>query len=118
MSIIQKTAKSFRYALQGITLLFATQSNARIHLFAALAVVSMGLYLGLERMEWVAIVICTVLVISLEAVNTAIESLTDLVSPDQHPLAGQAKDLAAGAVLIAALGAALVGCIIFLPKIC
>lgn len=63
------------------------------------------------------VVVCIVLVISLEAVNTAVEHLTDLVSPDYHPLAGRAKDVAAAAVLIGALGAAVVGALIFFPKI-
>lgn len=63
------------------------------------------------------VVLCIALVISLEALNTAIEHLTDLVSPDYHPLAGKAKDVAAAAVLIAAMGAAVAGGLIFLPKI-
>jgi diacylglycerol kinase len=66
-------------------------------------------------MEWVALVICIVLVLALEAVNTALEYLTDLVSPEYHPLAGKAKDVAAAAVLIAAIGAVWVGILIFMP---
>lgn len=117
MHHFKKTVKSFQYAFHGIKVLFSTQPNARVHLLAALAAVFAGCLLSLERTEWVAVVICIVLVISLEAVNTAIETLTDLVSPEWHHLASRAKDLAAGAVLIAAIGAAIVGCIVFLPKI-
>ena len=108
--------RSFRYAFQGLADLFRTQPNARIHLAAAALVVAVGAYTGLSRLEWLAIVLCIGLVIALEAVNTALEYLTDLVSPEHHPLAGKAKDAAAAAVLVAALGAAVVGAVIFGPK--
>lgn len=67
--------------------------------------------------EWCFVTLCITLVIMAEAFNTAIENLTDLVSPDFHPLAGKTKDLAAGAVLIFSIGAVIVGLLIFLPKI-
>lgn len=68
-------------------------------------------------MEWLAVILCFALVIGLEAVNTALEYLTDLVSPDYHPLAGKTKDVAAAAVLIAALGAVAVGLLVFVPHV-
>jgi len=68
-------------------------------------------------MEWIVVVLCVAVVLSLEAMNTAIEHLTDLVSPGFHPLAGKTKDVAAAAVLLAAMGAVVVGLLIFLPKI-
>lgn len=114
---IKKSIRSFRFAAAGIADLFRTQPNAQIHLAAAGLAITAGFYFSVSRMEWVAISICIALVISLEATNTAVEYLTDLVSPDFHPLAGKAKDAAAAAVLIAALGAVVVGCIVFFPRI-
>jgi diacylglycerol kinase (ATP) len=108
---------SFKYAFQGLAHLFRTQPNARIHLAALMAVVGAGSFFSLSPAEWLAVVLAATLVLSLEAVNTALEALTDLASPGLHPLAGTAKDVAAGAVLIAAIGAAVVGAIVFLPKI-
>ena len=83
---------------------------------AALAVLA-GLFFDISALEWVAVSLCIALVLALEALNTALEYLTDLVSPEHHPLAGKAKDAAAAAVLIGAAGAAITGFIIFLPKI-
>ncbi len=108
---------SFRYAFQGLVDLFRSQPNARIHAMAATAAGVAGYFFQISRLEWVAIVLCIVLVISMEAMNTALEYLTDLVSPDYHPLAGKVKDVAAAAVLIAAIGSIGVATIIFLPKI-
>jgi diacylglycerol kinase len=108
---------SFKYAFQGIADLFRSQPNARIHLVATFVVVVAGFYFRLSNTEWIPIVLCFALVIALEAVNTALEYLTDLVSPQQHPLAGKAKDVAAAAVLIAAFGAVVVAALIFSPKI-
>jgi diacylglycerol kinase len=114
---LQKRASSFRYAFQGLADLFRNQPNARIHLAATVAAAGAGFYFCISSLEWVAVVICIAVVFSLEAVNTALEHLTDLASPEFHPLAGKAKDVAAAAVLMAATGAAAVGAIIFLPKI-
>lgn len=97
--------------------MFRSQPNARVHLAIAMAVAVAGFYFRISNSEWVAIVICIALVLALEAVNTALEYLTDLASPDVHPLAGKAKDVAAAAVLVGAIGAATAGAIIFLPKI-
>jgi diacylglycerol kinase len=76
-----------------------------------------GLYFKIERTEWLVMTLVAALVLSAEAMNTAVEFVVDLVSPDYHPLAGKAKDVAAAAVLLAAFGAIIVGLIIFLPKI-
>lgn len=114
---LQKRIHSFQYAINGIRDLFVSQPNAKIHLLVAILTLGAGYYFKVSRMEWLALCICIVLVISLEAVNTALEYLTDLVSPDFHPLAGKVKDVAAAAVLIAAIGAVAVGLIIFLPKV-
>lgn len=109
--------KSFVYAFAGIASAVCGERNMRIHLVAAFAAVSLGTWLGLSACEWVAVVICCALVMSLECLNTAIEAAVDLASPEIHPLAKKAKDCAAGAVLIAAIGSAIVGCIIFVPKL-
>jgi diacylglycerol kinase len=113
---VSKRLASFRYAIQGIRWLFASQPNARIHLAATVLVVTAGFFIGISRLEWLILTGCITLVICLEAVNTAIEFLTDLVSPQYHPLAGKVKDVAAAAVLMAAIGAVIAGGLIFLPK--
>jgi diacylglycerol kinase len=114
---MKKRLASFRYAFNGMYDLFRSQPNARIHLLAAALAVASGIYFQISRQEWLAVVVCIALVISLEAMNTALEYLTDLISPGHHPLAGKAKDAAAAAVLVAALGAVAVAAIIFLPKL-
>lgn len=113
---LSKRIDSFRYACKGLAELFVSQVNARIHLAAAVVVTVCGFRFHISKMEWIAVVLCIALVMSLEAINTALEYLTDLVSPEYHPLAGKAKDVAAAAVLIAAAGAVVVGLIIFTPK--
>lgn len=115
--MLKKRIDSFRYAFKGIGRLVRTQPNAQFHLLAVIGVLIGGLYFGLSTIEWICCVFAMSIVLSAEAFNTAIEDLTDLVSPDHHPLAGHAKDLAAGAVLITAIGAAIIGCLIFLPKV-
>lgn len=113
---MQKRLLSFKYAGQGIWTLFSTQPNARIHLFILVMVVAAGFWFSISTMEWLILVLTFGIVLIAEGFNTALEFLTDLVSPDPHPLAGKAKDVAAGAVLIAALTAVIVGMIIFIPK--
>lgn len=115
--MLKKRLNSFRYAFQGIGRLFRTQPNAKIHLVATSVVVAGGFYFEISTVEWCLATLAIASVLAAEAFNTAIEDLTDLVSPGQHPLAGHAKDLAAGAVLLVAIGAAVVGVFIFLPKI-
>lgn len=114
---LRRRLDSFRFAGRGLSDLFRTQPNARIHAVVALAVVVAGAWLRISRPDWLVIIGCITLVIALEAVNTALEYLTDLVSPDYHPLAGKAKDAAAAAVLIAAAGAVVLGSVVFTPYI-
>lgn len=113
----RKRLASFRYAFNGIRLLILKEHNAWIHCFAAICVVIAGLFLGLSKMEWATVVIVIGAVLSAEAVNSAIESLADLVSPEYNEAIKKTKDLAAGAVLIMAIAAAIVGFIIFIPKL-
>lgn len=116
--IVSKWWTSVGHAWKGILDVFRSQVNARIHLLAVVCVCLAGWYVGLSPLEWVAILGCIAWVIGLEMVNTAIEYLTDLVSPEFHPLAGKAKDAAAAAVLWSAFIAVVVGALIFIPKIC
>ena len=114
---IKKRIHSFGFALKGIATLFKTQPNARIHLIAICIVMVAGYLLKVSTSEWCFIVIAFAMVLAAEAFNTAVEFVVDLASPDYHPLAGKAKDVAAAAVLIIAIGAATIGIIIFLPKL-
>ncbi len=114
-SYIRQRLRSFGYAFKGLATLWRTQAHAKIHVVAAVLVVSLAGYFRVETWEWVILIGCITLVLAAEAFNTAIEFLTDLASPDYHPLAGKAKDVAAAAVLICAMGASLIGMLILLP---
>ncbi len=108
---------SFTFAFSGILMMLRTQRNAQVHLFITSIVIVGGVFFGVSREEWLALVLAITLVLALEAVNTAIEAVVDLASPKIHPLAKRAKDTSAGAVLLGAIGAAIVGFIVFLPRI-
>lgn len=108
---------SFGFAIQGLITFFKTQHNAWIHLLATIVVITMGFVLNVDRTEWCWLIIAIGFVFAAEMFNTAIEFLTDLVSPQFHPTAKKVKDVAAGAVLIAALSALAIGIIIFAPKL-
>ena len=110
-----KFIKRFAYAAQGLAFLVRSQANARIHLLATVLVCALGVHLRLARGERLWLIAAIVLVWGAEAFNTALEQLADAVHPARHPGVGRAKDLAAGAVLIAALGAALIGVLVFVP---
>ncbi|HJO22192.1 MAG: diacylglycerol kinase family protein [Myxococcota bacterium] len=110
-------AHSFRDAFRGVAVLLATQHNARIHAVATLAVLAVGFWLGCTRVEWAVLVLAIGLVWLAEGVNTALEALGDAVSADPNPLVGRAKDVAAGAVLLASIGAAAAGLLIFVPRL-
>ncbi|MCO6476229.1 MAG: diacylglycerol kinase family protein [Phaeodactylibacter sp.] len=114
--MIRSRLKSFRYAFQGIKGLLLTQANARIHLFLATLAIILGCVFSLAATEWCLLALAMSAVFAAEAFNTALERLTDLVSPGYHELAGKAKDVAAAAVLFSAMGAAAVGLILFLPR--
>ena len=109
----RKRARSFKFAFNGIKLLITKEHNAWIHCFAAVCVLIAGVVFGLSRMEWIAVTIVIGAVLAAEAV----EALADLVSPEYNEAIKRTKDLAAGAVLLMAIAAAIVGFIIFIPKI-
>ena len=109
--------KSFVYAFEGIKALFKSTPNARIHLAAAIIAIAMGFWLKISTGEWLAITIVIGAVISLEAVNSAIEEVADLITKEQNRKIKTIKDLAAGAVFVMAISALSIGLIIFMPKI-
>lgn len=108
--------KSFKYALRGVAIVIAYEHNAWVHAIATLLVCALGFWAKLSYIEWSCIVLAIMTVWTAEALNTAIETVTDLASPEFHSLAERAKDVAAGAVLVAAIGATLVGALIFGPR--
>lgn len=112
---LKKQLRSFGYAWKGIQSCVGKEQNLSFHLIAAMAVITAGIVLGITRTEWIMVVMCIGTVIAAELFNTAIEKLVDLVSPQQHPVAGQVKDIAAGAVLVCAATAAIIGLIVFIP---
>ncbi len=105
---------SFGHALRGLRVL-VSQPNARIHCVVAVAVMTLGGWLGVSAMEWVALVLAMALVMGAEALNTALEYVVDLASPEWHTLARDAKDVAAAAVLVCSIGAAVVGVVVLGP---
>ncbi len=115
--MIRKEIKSFGHAFRGIGVALASETHLKIHVGVLFLVVAFGIWLQISTTEWLICLICFGGVISAELFNTAIESVVNLVSPEIHPLAGKAKDVAAGAVLVSAISAAIVGLIIFIPKL-
>jgi diacylglycerol kinase (ATP) len=109
--------KSLAHALRGVDHIVRTQPNARLHLLAAVLACAAGAYFGLGRAEWLWISVAITLVWSAEAFNTALELLADVLHPARHAGIGRAKDAAAAAVLIAALGAAVIGLLVFVPHL-
>lgn len=111
----KKQLRSFGYAWKGIHSCVGKEQNLSFHLITTVWVVTAGWCFCITRGEWIAIVLCIGMVIAAELFNSAIERLVDLVSPQRHPMAGLVKDIAAGAVLVCALAAIVVGLIIFIP---
>jgi len=109
--------RSLSHALAGIRLMLRSQHNAWVHAAVTIAVLAASAVLGLTRVEWCAVVIAIASVWTAEALNTALEFLCDVTSPEFHPAVKNAKDVAAGAVLITAVGAAVVGGLVLGPKL-
>lgn len=109
--------RSFTYAGRGIRTMLISQHNARIHAAATLLVVAGGVAFRVTRLEWLALIMAIVAVWTAESLNTALEFLCDVASPEFHPLVEKAKDVAAGAVLISAFGAAAAGALVFGPYV-
>lgn len=109
--------KSFGYAVKGLRAVVQSEQNFRIHLLSGGLAVLLGFGLGISGVEWGLIIACIVAVMGAETMNTAIEKLCDVVSPQYHEKIKMVKDLAAAAVLIVSIGALITGGIIFLPRI-
>jgi diacylglycerol kinase len=115
--VAKRRWQALGHAVRGIVFCYRHETHFKWELLLAALAIAAGLLLGLSQTEWVAVWFCIVLVLALEAVNTAIEQLCNAVSTDYHPHIKAAKDVAAGAVLLAAMGSGVAGLVIFLPKV-
>lgn len=116
-SELYNRAKSFQYAFEGWWFVLRTQHNAWIHALITVLVVGLGLWLGLPWRDWAVLILAFMAVWMAEFMNTAIEAVVDMVMPDVHPLAKVAKDVAAAAVLVGAMGAILIGLLLLGPPL-
>ena len=116
-SFLVNRLKSVGYAFKGAVYLIRTEASIKIQVFIAIVVTIAGFYFDISKTEWLFQIICIGLVLSLEGMNTAIEYMADFVHPDQHKTVGNIKDIAAGAVLLAAISAAIGALVIYIPKI-
>lgn len=107
--------RSFEHAFAGISIMLKSQHNAWIHALVTLGVIAAGYLLGVSLAEWCWLVLAIMAVWTAEALNTALELLADVASPSYHPIVKQSKDVAAGGVLISAVGAAVIGLLILGP---
>lgn len=114
---MKKIIKSFKYAIEGIQEGIKDEQNMKVHMFIMLLVIIAGIILKISKIEWAICIILFAFVISLELINTAIENTIDLITLEKNEKAKIAKDTAAGAVLISAICSAIIGLIIFVPKI-
>ena len=114
---VRSRLHAFRHAFRGLWYVIKTQRNAWIHAVITILVVALSLWLGLSTLEWVGLILTIAFVWMAEIINTALEAVVDLASPQQHPLARVGKDVGAAAVLIASLTAALVGFLILGPAL-
>lgn len=109
--------KSVGFALNGIRILLKNERNFKIHFILFLIALLLGFLLNITVLEWIVILLTSALVLGMEAINSALENLCDHVTPEQHPTIKSVKDMASGAVLIAAMIALIIGCFIFISPI-
>jgi diacylglycerol kinase len=114
---MKQLINSFKYALHGVKILARTERNFKIHLFLFFWVLAFGFLFKINKLEWMMVLICSALVLGMEAINTAIEKLSDFVQPQHDQIIKQVKDLSSGAVLIVSVFAAIVGGMVFFPKV-
>ncbi len=114
-TFIYERLKSFSYAFSGLSFVLKTQHNARLHLVISALLVILAIFLKISADDWRWLVLAITIVWFAETINTAFEYVCDVISPQFHADVKKAKDIAAGAVLICAIGAALLGLMIFLP---
>lgn len=117
MNYFRQRQNAFKYAFAGLYHLFRHEAHAKIHFIAAFLVLILAWVLGVTLLECSILILCIALVIGMEATNSAIEKLTDIATPEFSEKAGQVKDMAAGAVLVVSLASAIIGALIFIPKI-
>ena len=117
MRKMKKIRNSFKYAIEGIWTSFKTERNMKIHIFIMILVIIAGIILKINKSEWIICIILFAIVIGSELFNTSIETIVDMVMPEKYEKAKIAKDVSAGAVLVVAIGAAIIGLVIFVPRI-
>ena len=117
MRKMKKIRNSFKYAIEGIWTSFKTERNMKIHIFIMILVIISGIILTINKSEWIICIILFAIVIGSELFNTSIETIVDMVMPEKNEKAKIAKDVSAGAVLVVAIGAAIIGLVIFVPRI-
>lgn len=116
MSLTHSNFASFNYAFRGIKTAIKNEPNFRFHLTAALIAILGGIYFNFQAFEWLILVLTIFLVLVVELINTSIEAIVNLISPNVHPQAKIAKDVAAAAVLLSAIFSIIVGLFLFFPK--
>lgn len=109
--------ESFYYAIVGVVSVFKSERNMKLHFFAALVVIILAVLMNVTPFEWAILVLTIFFVLAAETINTAIEKTVDLVTDNYHPLAGKAKNMAAGAVLLSAVNAVIIAGLIFWPYV-
>ena len=117
MRKMKKIRNSFKYAIEGRWTSFKTERNMKIHIFIMILVIIAGIILKINKSEWIICIILFAIVIGSELFNTSIETIVDMVMPEKNEKAKIAKDVSAGAVLVVAIGAAIIGLVIFVPRI-
>ncbi len=117
VAFFKSRARSFRYAFSGWWYVIRTQKNAWIHTIVSIIVIAIGLWLSIGPQDWAVIFLAIAMVWTAEFLNTALEAVVDLASPERHPLARVGKDVGAAAVLIAAIASVLIGLLIFGPPL-
>ena len=114
---MKKLLKSFKYAFEGIFTGIKEEQNMKVHITIMILVIISGIMLKISKIEWIICIILFGLVISMELINTAVENTVDLITKEKNEQAKIAKDVAAGAVLVSAIASAIIGLIIFVPKV-
>jgi len=114
---LRKRIASFKFAFSGLQSLIRYEHNARLHLVAALGVITLGFVLGISTAEWLVLILIITIVFISEILNSAIESLADYISPEYNSVIKRVKDYCAAAVLIASIASVIVGILIFVPRL-
>lgn len=116
-SFLINRLKSVKYAFKGAFLLITTENSIKVQFCIGIIMSLLGFYYQLSTTEWMIQILCIALIMAIEGMNTAVEEIADFIHPEHHTKIGLIKDLAAGAVFIFAIAAAIIGCIIYFPKI-